>query len=577
MIRSLLKSLARSYSILSQAQKRNVTWLFFLMLLGSFVDLISLASLIPLLFSFIDANYAHNSEFLRHLRLVSSLVSDDLGTLRLLVVLVFLLFVLKTTVSHYVIKFQSDFTFGLAQTLACSSFQQIITDQDFYYSRQSKGDVLNEVMHIPDQFAQKIIKSYLDLGVNLVLVGVILTSLITYEAKIFFYLSALLLPAVILYYTRLNKLLNQTKGHIKTEYPIFIQKVVEGSIGKLDISFSGSLKFFSRQVEIVSSKYFGALSKHSITYSFSPRFIELITVAGICFLFLSFTFDTSIEIIAIISIYTIAAYRLIPSLSQIATSLTNIKIHSFTIEKIRLKMVSSQELGNTIIRNESLEFQELIRLKRDTFQYEASDFRLRNIQIEIKKNDKVALVGKSGIGKSTLAKLIMGIIKPEKGSLFVDENEINEYNLKAWQKNIAYVPQDSFIFKGSLFENITMGDELNQVNQLKVIELLHLMELTEMTKNHEAEIFMDLGENGENISGGQRQRIAIARALYLEKPVIFFDEVTSNLDEINRKKVVKNILKIMQMNKTVIFITHQQEIINACNVVLDIEKFNRGY
>jgi ABC-type bacteriocin/lantibiotic exporter with double-glycine peptidase domain len=240
-------------------------------------------------------------------------------------------------------------------------------------------------------------------------------------------------------------------------------------------------------------------------------------------------------------------------------------------------MVSSQELGNTIIRNESLEFQELIRLKRDTFQYEASDFRLRNIQIEIKKNDKVALVGKSGIGKSTLAKLIMGIIKPEKGSLFVDENEINEYNLKAWQKNIAYVPQDSFIFKGSLFENITMGDELNQVNQLKVIELLHLMELTEMTKNHEAEIFMDLGENGENISGGQRQRIAIARALYLEKPVIFFDEVTSNLDEINRKKVVKNILKIMQMNKTVIFITHQQEIINACNVVLDIEKFNRGY
>jgi len=575
MIRSFFKSFTGSFSLFSKKQKKNVTWLFLLMLLSLFIDLLSLASLIPLLFSFIDSEPTSDTEYLRYLLTISPFENDRLATLRFFIALVFILFVAKTTFSHYVIKFQSAFIFGLAQTLACSSFQHMITDQEFDYSKQTRGEVLNEVMHIPDQFAQKIIKSYLDIGVNLVLAGIILSFLILYETKIFFYLGALLFPAVILYYIRLNKSLNKTKVHIKTAYPLFIQKVVEGAVGKLDIIFSGSMKFFSQQVNNVSAKYFEALSKHIIISSLSPRFIELIAVSGICFLFLSFTFGAGVKIIAILSIYTIAAYRLIPSLSHIATSLTNIKVHSFTIEKIRKRIVPSQALENTETSKKPLEFHESIKLKKESFHYPGSDFTLKNLMLEIKINDKVALVGKSGMGKSTLAKLIIGTIRPKKESLFVDEKEINAYNLKAWQHNIAYVPQDPFIFKGSLYDNITMGDERNATNQQKVRELLNLLELTEMTINHEGGIFMDLGENGENISGGQKQRVAIARALYLEKPVIFFDEVTSNLDEINRKKVINNILKIIQMNKTVIFITHQEEIINACNVVINMENYQQ--
>ena len=209
-----------------------------------------------------------------------------------------------------------------------------------------------------------------------------------------------------------------------------------------------------------------------------------------------------------------------------------------------------------------------IKFANVSFQYVPEHTVLKNINLDVKKNETIAIVGNSGGGKSTLVNLLPRFYDVTEGAVLIDGTDVRDYSLKSLRNNISMVFQDNFLFTGTIRENIMMGN-LNateeQLNQ--VIEYAHLQEmLAEMPDGIDTE----LGERGTSLSGGQRQRVAIARAMIKDAPIIILDEATSALDN-ESEAIVQKALDNLMSNKTVFVIAHRLSTIKNADRIIVIK------
>lgn len=193
-----------------------------------------------------------------------------------------------------------------------------------------------------------------------------------------------------------------------------------------------------------------------------------------------------------------------------------------------------------------------IEINNLSFSYDGESDVLKNVNLSIKKGETIAIVGKSGCGKSTMAKLMLGIEHPQKGFIkyFNKKNE----NTTSLFSLISYVPQDCFLLSTSIKENIISSDK--NINLEKLKNSIRIANIDNFISSLSNKVDYLLTDGGENISGGQKQRIAIARAIYNEKPILLLDEATSALDSNNERIVMENIMKI-DRGLTRIIITHR--------------------
>ena len=182
-------------------------------------------------------------------------------------------------------------------------------------------------------------------------------------------------------------------------------------------------------------------------------------------------------------------------------------------------------------------------MKNLSYNFEHQKQLIKDLNLEIRQNEKIGIIGESGTGKSTFINLLLGLIDPEKGDVkYNDRNIISDkyyiYNF------LGYVPQDTVLFNDTIKNNISLGE--NNVNNLRLTTIIQDLRLNEFISNLPNGLETQLGERGINISGGQRQRIGLARALYKDPQVLFLDEATSSLDIENESKILNNILIIVK-------------------------------
>ncbi|EFP1007332.1 ABC-type lipopolysaccharide transporter PglK, partial [Campylobacter jejuni] len=202
-----------------------------------------------------------------------------------------------------------------------------------------------------------------------------------------------------------------------------------------------------------------------------------------------------------------------------------------------------------------------------SFGYEGKKYLFKNLNLNIKKGEKIAFIGESGCGKSTLVDLIIGLLKPKEGQILIDEQELNANNTKNYRQKIGYIPQNIYLFNDSIAKNITFGDAVDEEKLSKVIKQANL---EHFIKNLPQGVQTKVGDGGSNLSGGQKQRIAIARALYLEPEILVLDEATSALDTQSEAKIMDEIYKISK-DKTMIIIAHRLSTITQCDKVYRLE------
>lgn len=203
-----------------------------------------------------------------------------------------------------------------------------------------------------------------------------------------------------------------------------------------------------------------------------------------------------------------------------------------------------------------------IELQNVDFRYGTRELTLQGINLTIRQGEKIAFVGESGSGKTTLIKLLMQFYQHEKGEILINEHNIRDIHLDSLRERIAYIPQDTFFFSGTIMDNLRLGVDDS-------VDLEHIIEACKQARAHE---FINsfplryqtlLEENATNISGGQKQRLAIARAILKNPDILIMDEATSNLDSITEKAVSDTINSFS--NLTTIIIAHRLSTIMRCD------------
>ena len=194
---------------------------------------------------------------------------------------------------------------------------------------------------------------------------------------------------------------------------------------------------------------------------------------------------------------------------------------------------------------------------------------MNNIKFEIKRGEKIGIIGPSGSGKSTLMDIISGILKPEKGDIKVDEKSIFS-NLRGWQDLIGYIPQKIFILDDSLKNNIIFGFDKNKIDEKILLKLIHKINLTQLLERLPKGLDSKLGEKGLNISAGEIQRIGIARALIYNPTIIFLDEATSSLDIYTETQILEELNQFK--DKTFISVAHRINTLKNCDNIYRLDK-----
>jgi ATP-binding cassette subfamily B protein len=211
-----------------------------------------------------------------------------------------------------------------------------------------------------------------------------------------------------------------------------------------------------------------------------------------------------------------------------------------------------------------------IRLEEVRFTYAGRDQpALVGIDLHIRRGERVALTGPNGSGKSTLADLIMGLLAPSTGRMLVDGSLLTPDQVRAWQRNVAHVPQSPFVADTSLEANIAFMEPAPDPE--RVAQAARLAGLKELLEQLPQGLATRVGDRGQLLSGGQRQRLALARALYDPAPLLVLDEATSALDPVSEAHVLRALGVLQDRGTTILIIAHRETMLSGCDRILRLE------
>lgn len=282
-------------------------------------------------------------------------------------------------------------------------------------------------------------------------------------------------------------------------------------------------------------------------------------LAGLIFYFQKISSEYLVSSLAIVAAVIL---RLVPNLNKVQSSM-------YAINQSRSSIIWFMDMSKKLkswVRKENdgedIPFEKNIVLQNVDFSYsdkpDEKDFDLKNINLEIKRGEFIGVVGLSGSGKTTLADILAGLNLPQNGKLLIDNLEITDDNMRAWQRHVAILPQDFFLMPLSVLDNVTFGEIPENIDIQRVIEALKKAGIYEETK--------DLYKKPA-LSHGQRHRLALARAFYQDADILFLDEATSSLDIETEDKISKTIAEL-KGSKTIIAIAHRLSTLRECDALL---------
>jgi ATP-binding cassette subfamily C protein len=357
-------------------------------------------------------------------------------------------------------------------------------------------------------------------------------------------------------------------------------KAVNQSLGAIKETklFNKEYHFLSYFKKLVQNKE--SLQFFSYLISTSPRlFLEVVALFSVAMVstFLIFFGKAPNTILPLVSLFAISAVRFIPALNVITASLTTMRFRhaSFDLVVKEIKNLESRPVlfkKDTSTQNEVKNFKlnDAIIMKDISFDYEEGGrTTLKNINLQIKQGTSVGIIGKSGSGKSTLVDIMLGLLEPQKGGVYLDNKNIKN-ELSLWQKQIGYIPQDIYLLDDSIKKNITFGLKEEEIDEKLLLQTLKIAQLKDFVDTLPDAINTFVGNRGVKLSGGERQRIGIARALYNLPKIMVFDEATSSLDIENENKILDEIYENRD-DKTLIIISHRNNTVKYCDLIYVLE------
>ncbi|WP_440679466.1 ATP-binding cassette domain-containing protein [Candidatus Pelagibacter sp. HIMB1517] len=549
------KNIVNLYSIIDDRLKFQSILLTFLMFFAALFEMLGVGMVIPLLSFVVDNTIVEkfNDIYFIEMYFLSLSYNFQLIILSCIIILLFLIKNLYLAfISWLQSNFQKKFILYTSEKILKIHLKKSVKLFNQNNSNQYSKDINTDVVYLTttlNAFAIVLFETFIILLISVLLIFYIpwMTLLILLLFGFFALMYLKIYKQKILMWGK-NRSINEEKK-------FSLLKDIFSSI--LEIKIYNAHKIFIKKFNDINNKYSSSLLSHHFYQSLPKLIIEILAIISIITLliFLAFTSQNS-EIIPILGLFTASTFKIIPSITRIISSKQQIRFINPIIEKLKNE-INDSKAQNTLNKDrlsDNINFSRNINIENLFFGYDTKVNIIKNFSLDIKYGEKIVIAGKSGVGKSTLIKLILGLIEPKTGVIKVDGINIKQ-NLDSWHQNIAYVPQNAFLLDDTILNNILFGIKSYSENDLK--KCIEICELEPLINSLNQGINFTAGENGNLLSGGQKQKIIIARALIRKKPLLILDESLNAIDRESRSKILENIKKIK--DKTVILITHDNE------------------
>jgi ABC-type multidrug transport system fused ATPase/permease subunit len=570
----MFNELLKVINTVGLSKSKEFYFLIFLLLISSTFELLTVLSIIPFmtLVSQVDTNF----DFFTQFNLVEKLfnISKDFFIFYagLAVLIIFVLNNLLLIFLTWRINF---FIQNLGADLYTNLYSLYLNKNYSYHVKNSSNSLTEKILQEANRVISNVILQFLFLiGKSITIIFIVSTLLV-----INFYVTLIGITVIgscyFFIYLFLKPIFIQNGKNISLSFKGKIKYLSEGFGGIRDIIINDLKSYFIESID-KSNKIFAKANALNVILNVSPRFtIDIISFGSVLVLILYLVSlgQGFSDIIVMLSLFTIAGYKLIPSFQQIYSSLSNIRSHMIAYKNIEndLKQINSKK--NIRSSPRSLTFNKSIKFKSIKFSFDNRNFFIKDMSFTLNKNKIISFIGESGSGKSTVLDIISGLQIPTNIEYFVDDKKLKLMPLHKYDNLISYLSQNFFILNSTILENITLHNDKKKVNFNKLNSIIKDLNLESFIAKQSLGFDTLVGERGIMLSGGQRQRIAIARCLYKDSEIIIFDEVSSALDSKNEDLVIKILNKVKQ-KKIILVSTHSEKMIRNSDYLYKLKDGN---
>lgn len=571
----MLESLKQLWKILTPLDKRKVIYVLILVMGMAFIESAGVISIMPFLAVLSNPSVIETNSVINKFYVFSNANSSE----QLIVYLGIISFIIVvfSTVFKIITQYAVNRFSNLQRHYFSARLLKIYLNQkyEFYIQRNSSVLIKNVLSEVDQLIGTMILPTLTMMSYGVVLLamtGILLMydpvmAIGTASILAFFYISIYMFVK-----NKLSRIGAEFTQANKERY----QSCQEALAGIKDVIINNAKDGYIEQFEKSSRVFARHIATRETLGQVPLNIIETIgygSLIGVAVLLVVSGKDVS-HVLPVLGLYGFAAYRMLPAAQNIYRAISQLKfseqVLKVLIPEFELEKRNSETQLSAHVT--TLNFEKSIRLENISFAYpnRLDKQILKDFSLEIKKNESLGIMGKSGSGKSTLMDLMLGLLNPQSGKIYVDDTELNDTNVDEWRNLVGYVPQFIYLADKSVAENIAFGTPKDRIDLEQVKKVAQLAQIDEFVMQNLKNGYEELiGERGVMLSGGQRQRIGIARALYKNPQVLFMDEATSALD-IDTEKAVNESIRGLNGKMSIIIIAHRKSAIQACDTIIQM-------
>ena len=566
----VLSSIKRIFRMLPRNKQKYLLFLFIFLMISSFLDVFGIVTLIPLFSIMLNKEIVEKNEYFKFVYELLDKPSIEIFVTIFALGILFLV-LSKSIFAIYIEYIKTKIAFNIYHYLNGKILKNYFYKRYDFFANSLSDVIVRNIHSVPQSFVSMVIFPLITLINELVISLIIVVGISAYDSTGIILLLCTVVPTIILLYRLIrNKVqsLNETRNEFISRITHSIRNLIFGYIDVKITNTEGI--FYRRYLDLIKNdiKCATILRVYNVL---PPRVTEITMTLGVISLVMYINFGNIAEenITILISSLALAAYRILPSVNRIVGLLISIKsgYHFFPIieDALAIKPLSPPDV------KEEIQFNQIIDIRNISFNYGSrKNFALQDICFEVYNGEKIGIVGGSGSGKTTLMNILLRFLKEQKGSILVDGVELQEKHTESWRNLLGYVQQSIFLTSSSLRENIAFGIDLDKIDENKLNRAVEYASLCKYVEELPNGLDTKIGEHGVLLSGGQRQRVGIARALYFEAKILFFDEATSSLDSNTERDITESIYKISNRGITMIIIAHRITTLKYCDKIIKL-------
>ena len=540
--------LRRIYRLLHPEERKKAVRMAISIFATALLDLLRLAALLPVLYFLIEKGGQDRAALLFSLLAVGVIV-------------------VKCVLTTLLTRYQNQCLLSFYRRLSFSLFSSYYSRGLLFIRERGSNKLGHEINAMCYGFSHSLLAPICRISSDVLLIVLVAVALLIWNGLSVLILFASFVPFMCVYFFCIRKRVREYGAEDMRAKREQAKVVAETFRGYVDIEVNGA--FHTLQQSFLEGM--DKISKNRMNLDMLlrlPMFLsELSVVIGLAMLV---AFGKG-DIMMLIGTFAVAAFRLLPAMRSTLAGWTQIQNSLCCLDTIEEGLRDYKE--DVDVEVGEMPFDREITMHDITYAYPGSELILKDFNCRVVKGEYVGIQGMSGAGKSTLFNLLIGLIKPLSGEIRIDGTLLTSSTRPAWIAQIGYVPQEVFIFNGTLAENIALGCE--EVDHQRILQIIEQVSLETWVKSLPDGINTLLNEAGTQLSGGQKQRIGIARALYKHASVLLLDEATSALDDVTEREINHTLqqLRMRQEGLTILSIAHRESSLRYCERIIKLSTF----